>query len=135
MLFSTVISLLLLLPLGLQLKLEAARTSVMQLDRTNVTFCQLDKCGILSSFQDLEPLSPAIVIDGKFGATVTIDVINHQRLVGKREIWALLRTPEGKIIEGMKIWLELKNAGRNQLEFFFTGTKAEFDSAVLFLGF
>lgn len=135
MLLSTLLSVLLLAPLALQMQVEASRRQVMQLDRTNVTFCQFDSCGVLEKFQNLEPVSPAKVTDGVFGTEVLIDVVNHSRLQGKREVWAILRTPEGKIIEGMKIWLTLENAGRNQLKFFFTGTKKEFESGVLFLGF
>ena len=107
----------------------------MQLDRTDVTFCELDSCGVLTEFQNLEPVGPAKVTEGEFGTQVVVDVINHNRLEGRREVWALLRTPEGKIIEGLKIWIEFENAGRNQLIFFFTGSKSEFEAGVFSLGF
>jgi hypothetical protein len=135
MFLGTLLAVLLLLPLALQLQTESDRRVVKQLDRTNVTFCYFEECGILDQFQNLEPIGPAKVTEGEFGTEVLIDVINHDRLEGKREVWAILRTERGTIIEGMKIWLELKNAGRNQLRFFFTGTKVEFEKAQLQLGF
>lgn len=130
-----VVAVLSLIPLGLQLQIEQNRKFVMQLDRTNVTFCELDKCGVLDQFQLIEPLSPAIATEGEFGTEVLVRVVNHGRLEGRREVWAILRSQEGKIIEGMKIWLELENSGPNQLQFFFTGSKKEFESGVLELGF
>jgi hypothetical protein len=135
MLIGTLLAVVSIFPLALQLQVEADRRMVYQLDRTDVTFCDLEACGILSQFQNLEPVGPAKVTEGEFGTEVLIDVVNHDRLEGKREVWAILRSDQGKIIEGMKIWLELKNAGRNQLCFFFTGTKAEFEKAHLQLGF
>ena len=135
MLIGTALALISLIPLAIQLQLESSRYQVMQLDRTDVTFCELERCGVLVDFQDLEPVGPAKVTEGEFGTEVVVDVINHSRLEGRREVWALLRTPEGKIVEGMKIWLELKNAGRNRLVFFFTGSKSEFEAGVLSLGF
>lgn len=135
MVISTLISILCLVPLAIQLQVEAERRVVMQLDRTDVTFCRFEDCGILDDFQQIEPLAPAVVTEGEFGTEVLIEVINHGRLEGQREVWALLRTTEGKIVEGMKIWLDLDGNGRSQIKFFFTGTKAEFEAGVLELGF
>lgn len=135
MLVGIVLSILLLIPLAMQFQLEQSRKNVFQLDRTNVSFCQLEKCGTLSEFQNLEPLPDYRLTETEFGTEVVIDIVNHARLEGKREVWAILRTPKGKIIEGMKIWLELKNSGRNQLTFFFTGSAEEFRAGILNLGF
>lgn len=135
MLLATLLSIALLIPLALQLNLESSRSSVKQLDSTNITYCELASCGELAAFQQIEPLAGARVTEGEFGTEVIVEVINHGRLNGRREVWAVLRTKEGKIVEGLKIWLELSPKGRNAMTFFFTGTAAEFNSGVLNLGF
>jgi hypothetical protein len=83
----------------------------------------------------MEVLPEYTALETQFGTTVTIEVVNHGRLVGKREVWAKLYSPRGKLREGMKIWLELKPSGRNKLEFFFTGTEAELRESKIHLGF
>lgn len=133
--FSLVLSAALLVPLTLQLQLEASRTEVSQLDRTNVEFVPIDQCDSIAALEGLEVLPELHLTETQFGTTVVIEVINHGRLVGTREIWAKVYSPRGKLREGMKIWLKLEPAGRNHLEFFFTGTADELRESKISLGF
>lgn len=75
------------------------------------------------------------VTESEFGTTVKIQVLNHGQLVGKREVWAKVYSPAGKLREGMKIWLELRAKGPIYLEFFFTGTAKELGESKISLGF
>ena len=135
MLLATILSLLLLIPLALQLQTEAQRRNVSQLDRTNVTFYAPKDWAAIPELSGLEVLPNALVTETEFGTTVVYEVVNHGRLEGKREVWAKLYSQEGHLREGMKIWLTLKPTGRGQLEFFFTGTEAEFKDSLIELGF
>ena len=135
MLIGWVFALLSLIPLAFQIQLERARSQVSQLDNASVQFYEISDWQNIRELAGLEVLPNPALSESEFGTTVIFDVINNGRLVGKREVWAKIYSPQGKIREGMKIWLTLLPKGRNQLEFFFTGTKAEFQQSSIKLGF
>jgi hypothetical protein len=114
---------------------EAARTNVSQLQFGQVNFYPLDDAKSVSELAGLEVLEISDVSESEFGTTIKIQVLNHGQLIGKREVWAKVYSPEGNLREGMKIWLDLKPKGPIYLEFFFTGTAKELAESKISLGF
>jgi hypothetical protein len=135
MILSVVLSFAILIPLSMQLRLEESRREVTQLDRANVAFYPKSEWGEIAELAGLEVIADPEVSETEFGTTVIYEVINVGRLEGRREVWAKLYSPTGHLREGMKIWLELTPKGRNRLEFFFTGSAAEFRESSIELGF
>jgi len=135
MLLGTLLSLLSLVPLYFTMATEAARTNVSQLQFGEVNFYPLDQAQSVAELAGLEVLGITDVAESEFGTTIRIQVLNHGQLVGKREVWAKVYSPEGNLREGMKIWLELKQKGPIYLAFFFTGTAKELAESKISLGF
>lgn len=135
MLLGTLLALLSLVPLYFTMATEAARTNVSQLQFGQVNFYPLEEAKSVSELSGLEVLDISEVSESEFGTTIKIQVLNHGQLVGKREVWAKVYSSEGKLREGMKIWLDLKQKGPIYLEFFFTGTAKELAESKISLGF
>ncbi|MEY4557939.1 MAG: hypothetical protein RL024_97 [Actinomycetota bacterium] len=135
MLLGTLLTLLSLVPLYFTMATEAARTNVSQLQFGEVNFYPLDQAQSVTELAGLEVLGITDASESEFGTTIKIQVLNHGQLVGKREVWAKVYSPEGNLREGMKIWLELKQKGPIYLEFFFTGTAKELAESKISLGF
>lgn len=135
MVLGTLLSLLSLIPLYFTMTTELARTNVSQLHFGEVNFYPLEEARSVKELAGLEVLGISDVSESEFGTTVKIQVLNHGQLVGKREVWAKVYSPEGKLREGMKIWLELKPKGPIYLEFFFTGSAKELGESKISLGF
>jgi hypothetical protein len=135
MLLGTLLTLLSLVPLYFTMATEASRTNVSQLQFGEVNFYPLDEAQSVTELAGLEVLGIKDVAESEFGTTIRIQVLNHGQLVGKREVWAKVYSPEGNLREGMKIWLELKQKGPIYLEFFFTGTAKELAESKISLGF
>ena len=135
MVLGTLLALLSLVPLYVTMATEAARTNVSQLQFGEVNFYPLDQAQSVTELSGLEVLGITDVAESEFGTTIRIQVLNHGQLVGKREVWAKVYSPEGNLREGMKIWLELKQKGPIYLEFFFTGTAKELAESKISLGF
>ena len=135
MLLGTLLSMLSLVPLYFTMATEAARTNVSQLQFGQVNFYPLEEAKSVSELSGLEVLDISEVSESEFGTTIKIQVLNHGQLVGKREVWAKVYSSEGKLREGMKIWLDLKQKGPIYLEFFFTGTAKELAESEISLGF
>jgi hypothetical protein len=135
MLIGVLLAIISLVPLGFQFQLEADRRAVSQLELGKTVYYHQQSWGSIEELDGLEVLSEPTVVENEFATTVTYQVINHGRLEGKREVWAKIYSPENKLREGMKIWLELNPKGRNSLIFTFTGTAAEFSESRVELGF
>jgi hypothetical protein len=129
------LALLSLVPLYFTMASELDRTNVSQLRFGAVNFYPLEQADYVTELAGLEVVGITDVSESEFGTTVKIQVLNHGQLVGKREVWAKVYSPEGKLREGMKIWLELRQKGPIYLEFFFTGTAKELAESKLSLGF
>jgi hypothetical protein len=129
------LALLSLVPLYFTMTAELSRTNVSQLQFGAVNFYPLEQADYVTELAGLEVVGITDVSESEFGTTVKIQVLNHGQLVGKREVWAKVYSPEGKLREGMKIWLELRQKGPIYLEFFFTGTAKELAESKLSLGF
>jgi hypothetical protein len=124
-----------LFPLSIQAQIEIDRHQVTQLDNSAVRFLSPSEWKSIDQVNGLEILPTPIATEGEYGTTIVFETVNHGRLIGKREVWAKVYSPEGHIREGMKIWLQLEPRGRNKLEFFFTGTLSEFRDSTIKLGF
>ena len=135
MLIGTLLALLSLLPLYSTMAKELTRSNVSQLQFGEVNFYPLEEAKSVSELAGLEVLDISSVSESEFGTTIKIQVLNHGQLVGKREVWAKVYSPEGNLREGMKIWLDLKPKGPIYLEFFFTGTANELAESKISLGF
>lgn len=135
MLLGTLLAVFSLIPMGMTLSAEAARTNVSQLQFGEVKFYPLEEAKSISELAGLEVLDISNVSESEFGTTIRIQALNHGQLVGKREVWAKVYSPEGNLREGMKIWLYLKPKGPIYLEFFFTGTAKELAESKISLGF
>jgi hypothetical protein len=129
------LALLSLVPLYFTMTAELSRTNVSQLKFGEVNFYPLEQADYVTELAGLEVVGITDVSESEFGTTVKIQVLNHGQLVGKREVWAKVYSPTGKLREGMKIWLELRQKGPIYLEFFFTGTAKELAESKLSLGF
>ena len=135
MVLGTLLALLSLIPLSSTLSTEANRTAVSQLQSGEVNFYPLEDATSVTELAGLEVVGITDVAESEFGTTLKIQVLNHGQLLGKREVWAKVYSPEGNLREGMKIWLELKPKGPIYLEFFFTGTAKELAESKISLGF
>ncbi len=135
MFLGTLLALLSLIPLSFTLSTEASRTTVSQLQFGEVNFYPLEDATSVTELAGLEVVGITDVAESEFGTTLKIQVLNHGQLLGKREVWAKVYSPEGNLREGMKIWLELKPKGPIYLEFFFTGTAKELAESKISLGF
>ena len=135
MLLGTLLALLSLVPLYFTMTTELARTTVSQLQFGAVNFYPLEQAKSVKELSGLEVVGISKVSESEFGTTVQIQVLNHSQLIGKREVWAKVYSPAGKLREGMKIWLELGPKGPIYLEFFFTGTAKELAESKISLGF
>ena len=117
-----------------QIAVEAGRVPAA-LDPKNVDYCQIDQCGTIEKLAGLEVVGIEKITETEFGTTVSIRLLNHGQLTGSREIWAELRTQSGKRIESMRQVVELNSKGIQLLELFFTGSRTDFESGILLLGF
>ena len=97
---------------------------ISQLDPTSLSYCELESCGYIEEL-GIEVLSPPQVSESAYGTEVWVQVVNKDRRSGTRQIWAELRSPEGKLVEGMRGELELSNKGPQYIRFFFTGQPEE----------
>lgn len=100
---------------------------ISQLDPTSLSYCELETCGYIEEL-GIEVLAPAKIREGAYGTEVWVQVVNKDRMSGTRQIWAELRSPEGKLVEGMRGELELSNSGPQFIRFFFTGQPEEFET-------
>lgn len=100
---------------------------VPELDPQSLSYCELESCGYIEEL-GIEVLSPPDVQEGAYGTEVWVPVINKDRMSGSRQIWAELRSPGGKLVEGMRGELELSNKGPQYIRFFFTGQPEEFET-------
>ena len=100
---------------------------IPQLDPTSLSYCELESCGYIEEL-GIEILSPVDIREGAYGTEVWVQVVNKDRMSGTRQIWAELRSPEGKLVEGMRGELELSNKGSQFIRFFFTGQPEEFET-------
>lgn len=108
-------------------QVEEDLRTIPQLDPTSLSYCELESCGYIEEL-GIEILSPADIREGAYGTEVLVQVINKDRMSGTRQIWAELRSPEGKLVEGMRGELELSNQGPQYIRFFFTGHPEEFET-------
>jgi hypothetical protein len=100
---------------------------IPQLDPQSLSYCELETCGYIEEL-GIEVLAPAKIREGAYGTEVWVQVVNKDRMSGTRQIWAELRSPEGKLVEGMRGELELSNKGPQFIRFFFTGQPEEFET-------
>ncbi len=100
---------------------------ISQLDPTSLSYCELETCGYIEGL-GIEVLAPAEIRESAYGTEVWVQVVNKDRMSGSRQIWAELRSPEGKLVEGMRGELELSNKGPQYIRFFFTGQPEEFET-------
>lgn len=107
LLLSFLISVLLLIPLNLQLNAEAVRSNVPQLDTANLSYCNLKNCPAISELGNLEVSGVEIVAKDQ-STFVEITFVNPGRLVGEREFWLELKNPSGEVSEVSRATLNLK---------------------------
>ncbi len=100
---------------------------VPELDPQSLSYCELESCGYIDEL-GIEILAPAEIRESAYGTEVWVQVVNTDRMSGTRQIWAELRSPEGKLVEGMRGELELSNSGPQFIRFFFTGQPEEFET-------
>lgn len=122
-------------PAVIQIQIQEQQYLIPQLDPSAVSYCELSVCGEIATLGGLR-ISPDIdVNEMAYGTEVLIPVINTSLLIGEREVWAQVRTEEGKLVEGMRTILTLTDQGPQVIRLNFTGSKAEFQQLRLFLGF
>lgn len=129
------VSLLALVPLNTQLELDQKRATIEQLELAGIRYCEVASCGQLEIAGGLEVTSDLTLEENDFGVNAKLRVINHGMALGDREFWFELRSESGQRVESMRGQLSLTPKGPQFIEFFFTGTKAEFEGASLILGY
>ncbi len=129
------VSLLALVPLNTQLELDQKRATIEQLELASIQYCEVASCGQLEIAGGLEITSDLTLEENDFGVNAKLRVINHGMALGDREFWFELRSESGQRVESMRGQLSLTPKGPQFIEFFFTGTKAEFEGASLILGY
>ncbi len=108
-------------------QVEEDLRTIPQLDPTSLSYCELESCGYIEEL-GIEILSPAEIREGAYGTEVWVQVVNKDRRSGTRQIWAELRSPQGKLVEGMREELELSNSGPQLIRCFCTGQPEEFET-------
>ncbi len=108
-------------------QVEEDLRTIPQLDPTSLSYCELESCGYIEGL-GIEVLTPAEIRESAYGTEVWVQVVNTDRMSGTRQIGAELRSPEGKLVEGMRGELELSNKGPQFIRFFFTGQPEEFEA-------
>ena len=129
------VSLLALVPLNTQLELDQKRATIEQLELASIRYCEVASCGQLEIAGGLEITSDLTLEENDFGVNAKLRVINHGMALGDREFWFELRSESDQRVESMRGQLSLTPKGPQFIEFFFTGTKAEFEGASLILGY
>ena len=129
------VSLLALVPLNTQLELDQKRATIEQLELASIQYCEVASCGQLEIAGGLEITSDLTLEENDFGVNAKLRVINHGMALGDREFWFELRSESGQRVESMRGQLSLTPKGPQFIEFFFTGTKAEFEGASVILGY
>ena len=129
------VSLLALVPLNTQLELDQKRATIEQLELASIQYCEVASCGQLEIAGGLEITSDLTLEENDFGVNAKLRVINHGMALGDREFWFELRSDSGQRVESMRGQLSLTPKGPQFIEFFFTGTKAEFEGASVILGY
>ena len=129
------VSLLALVPLNTQLELDQKRATIEQLELASIQYCEVASCGQLEIAGGLVITSDLTLEENDFGVNARLRVINHGMALGEREFWFELRSESGQRVESMRGQLSLTPKGPQFIEFFFTGTKAEFEGASLILGY
>ena len=135
MLLGVLVSLLALIPLSTQLDVDQKRATIEQLELGNIEYCEVTSCGVLDIAGGLEITDQLLLAESSVGVNAKLRVINHGMALGVREFWFDLRGETGERIESMRGQLVLSAKGPQYIEFFFTGTKAELESAILILGY
>jgi len=119
MLIATLLSVLALIGLWIQLTfVEAPRTQIVPLDRSEISECVLLECGRIAALGGLEPESVSVT-QGEFVNTIRIEFVNHGRLVGTRELWLELRDSSGRWLEAGRTTINLALKGKTVAEFGF----------------
>ena len=135
MLLGVLVSLLALLPLSSQLAVDQNRATIKQLELGSIQYCEVTSCGVIEIAGGLEITDQLLLEESSVGVNAKLRVINHGMALGEREFWFDLRGETGERIESMRGQLVLSAKGPQYIEFFFTGTKAEFEGASLILGY
>ena len=128
------LSLLAIVPAINQVSEDTSRV-VPKLDTANVIYCELSACGAIPTMAGLVVTDEVQITESEYGTKISVRVINTGRLVGEREVWAQVRTQEGKLVEGMRTKLKLSDQGPQHVEFQFSGTPQELADLRVFLGF
>ena len=116
----------------------APRIQIAQLDPNQIEYCQLSDCAPIDKLAGLELVTapePYLVVVSEWGTSIQLRFVNHGRLEGTRELRLLLRSDNGKIIEGMRQEVTFSPKGPVLVEFFFTGFPKELQSSTLELGY
>ena len=116
----------------------APRIQIAQLDPNQIEYCQLSDCAPVDKLAGLELVTtpePYLVVVSEWGTSIQLRFVNHGRLEGTRELRLLLRSDNGKIIEGMRQEVTFSPKGPVLVEFFFTGFPEELQSGTLELGY
>jgi hypothetical protein len=136
---SVVISAVMVISLFSYWILQAApRIQITQLDPNQIDYCQLNDCAPIDKLAGLELVTtpePYHVVVSEWGTSIQLRFVNHGRLEGTRELRLLLRSDNGKIIEGMRQEVTFSPKGPVLVEFFFTGFPKELQSGTLELGY
>lgn len=130
---SFVISVLMLLPLGFQLKTEHSRAQFPQLDASGLKYCALENC-VINELAGLEVVDVQI-IEQKWATFVEVRFVNHGRLRGERELYLELLNDAAELSEAAKTRLILSSTGPLKATFSFQRTPELLQNGTLRLAF
>jgi hypothetical protein len=131
MLIAMGLSFIALVALWIQLSfVEAPRTQIFPLDRSDLSDCVLLECGRIADLGGLEPES-VTVTQGEYVNTIRIEFVNHGRLVGTRELWLDLRDASGRWLEAGRTTIEFAPKGKTVAEFGFVQNVKAIESGTL----
>ena len=124
--------------LGYWILQASPRVQLSQLDPNQIDYCYLEDCAPIDKLAGLELVTtpePYQVEVSEWGTSIQLRFVNRGRLEGTRELRLLLRSDEGKIIEGMRQEVTFVPKGPVLVNFFFTGFPEELESGTLELGY
>lgn len=115
---------------------ESPRTKVLQLDPSNVSYCELIECepiqGLVITNRDS---AVGDLVTTEFGERLVLDFSNTQMLVGERELWLKVVTKDGRVLEMASVEISMDLKSRTIAEFLLVSDKRAILNATLKLGY
>lgn len=115
---------------------ESPRTNVLQLDPSNVSYCELSECEPIQGLVITNRESAVGDLESqKNGELLVLEFTNTRMLVGERELWLKVETQDGRVLEMASVQISMGLKSRTIAEFLLVSEKEAILDAKLKLGY